>query len=352
MLPQAGFDELLNAHLAAADRSMRWVAQQLDVDPSTVSRWSNGYTTPQTAEMVSRLADVLTVYDTRERMKLMEAAGFVYQEHAHTTDGVSQPAAPASNGHEMLKRGFFVRAINSWKHDVIDWLRLDEVPEYARSSWAGKLLYTLGVVIEQITPQQWLSFLIALALWLLTNWLLAPSLGWPVGDVAARRLAFGRLAVAMLLIPLLVAGVTRAEQQDAFPAAGRRGHIRLWALKVTGALVGFGTFTLIVMGPALLWYYVSGAPMPAGLRALLVIVPLFVGYVVARRIPADRLEMFEGEPRMHDTDRIFLIVFLVFGPAVAAGLYAFYDVLADRLLGAGVVLGVLIVMTWWEIRTA
>lgn len=351
MSSQPTFDELLNVHLAAADRSMRWVARRLDVDPTTVSRWSRGETTPRDKETVSRLADVLGVHDVRERAKLMEAAGFVYRERQRGADAVTHPASPSSNGHAMVTGGFFVQAVERWGSDVMELFRWGEAPEHARSSWASRLVYALGVVTEQITPQQWLSFLVAFALWLLANWLLAPSLGWPVGDVAARRLAFTKLAIAMLAVPLVVAGVTRAEREKAFQIAGWRARLQLWALKVTGALVGFVTFMCITMGQALLWYYVSGSPMPAGLRALFVVVPLFISYVVARRIPADRLEMFGGTPRIHDADRLFLIVFLFFGPAVAAGLYVFYDVLVDRLLGAGVVLGALIVVTWWEIRT-
>lgn len=72
------FAELIVRALARLDRSPSWLAQRIDVNPSTVSRWLNQGARPGDPETVVRIADVLGM--TGRVQELLSAAGFGYVE--------------------------------------------------------------------------------------------------------------------------------------------------------------------------------------------------------------------------------------------------------------------------------
>ncbi|MFZ1752919.1 MAG: AAA family ATPase [Caldilineaceae bacterium] len=72
------FADLINQALARLDRSPSWLAQRIDVNPSTVSRWLNQGARPGDPEIVVRMADVLGL--TGQVQELLAAAGYGYVE--------------------------------------------------------------------------------------------------------------------------------------------------------------------------------------------------------------------------------------------------------------------------------
>ena len=68
------FSRLLNRELQRQDRSASWLAQRLDVSPSTVARWLNHDTRPSTATIVTQIAAALGI--TARKHDLLVAAGF------------------------------------------------------------------------------------------------------------------------------------------------------------------------------------------------------------------------------------------------------------------------------------
>lgn len=74
------FADLINRALARLDRSPSWLAQRIDVNPSTISRWLNQGARPGDPEIVVRVADVLGL--TGQVQELLAAAGYGYVEMA------------------------------------------------------------------------------------------------------------------------------------------------------------------------------------------------------------------------------------------------------------------------------
>jgi len=70
------FADLINRALARLDRSPSWLAQRIDVNASTVSRWLNQGARPGDPEIVARVADVLGM--TAQVQELLTAAGYGY----------------------------------------------------------------------------------------------------------------------------------------------------------------------------------------------------------------------------------------------------------------------------------
>lgn len=74
------FTRILNQKLLEQERSATWLAKHLGLHPGTVNRWLNQELRPATAEHVVRIADLLCIQETKERQRLLAAAGYAYQE--------------------------------------------------------------------------------------------------------------------------------------------------------------------------------------------------------------------------------------------------------------------------------
>jgi len=86
------FAELINQALARLDRSPSWLAQRIDVNPSTVSRWLNQGARPGDPEIVVRMADALGL--TAQVQELLTAASYGYVEANRQDQTQNTPAPP------------------------------------------------------------------------------------------------------------------------------------------------------------------------------------------------------------------------------------------------------------------
>lgn len=93
------FAELINQALARLDRSPSWLAQRIDVNPSTVSRWLNQGARPGDPEIVVRMADALGL--TAQVQELLAASGYGYVEitrqESSAVLSVTAPATPLAS---------------------------------------------------------------------------------------------------------------------------------------------------------------------------------------------------------------------------------------------------------------
>lgn len=241
---------------------------------------------------------------------------------------------------------FFVDAINRWSESTFHW---SEASAHMQSSWEGRLLYAMRRVTARVSPQGLLACCLWLALWLLTTWLVAPILHWPLDDTRLRATAAIQFAIAALVIPSAIAVVTRPERQQELSKAGRYPQLLIFALQYAGALAGFWIFCGLLLAVALIWFHGGGAPFSILVRRLLVLIPLFFSYVAARRIPADRLQLFQGEVRMHEADWLVLVVFTLMNPLVAGFIFWAYPFLTHWTTGPTLILGFSALLLW-EVR--
>ncbi len=120
------FAELLNRYLQRQDRTMSWLAQRLGVYPSTVSRWLEGVTRPDSPETVIRIADCLGVSDGADRAELLAAAGYA--------------AVPATAGADVAHRHPLVRLAGQLAAQAPNWLAaplLAQPVVYAAVPWSA-----------------------------------------------------------------------------------------------------------------------------------------------------------------------------------------------------------------------
>lgn len=346
------FAYLLEEYLSRNGRSPLWLAAQLDVNPETVVGWLDGRLHPNDRETIVQIFEVFDITDKSEQEKLLRAgAGDSPAKSAPIPQTnfygpVQGPIHTGAGDININLNPLSLAALREWLTVVFHW---SDAPEHMRSSWAGMALWSLTAVTNHLTPQRWLVFLIVIALWLAMAWLVTPILQWPLPDPQTRLWAAVQYAAASLLVPLLIGSVSTADNQVHFPLRTGKDRRLLWFLKTAGALVGFNTFSALLFGVSLVCYYFTLSTLPASVWWLLLLIPLLFAYVAARRIPADRFKMFNGDLRAHEADRLFFAVFLFFGPLLAAFVYFFYDFLADRITSV-ILLLALIGIALWEVR--
>ncbi|MCL4266942.1 MAG: hypothetical protein KJ069_27430 [Anaerolineae bacterium] len=342
------FAQLLSQHMLRNGRTPTWLAAHLSLDPETVANWLSGQTYPDNPAVIGQVFELLHITDRADQEEMLRPPTFptrLESNHLHQTIFYAPVYGPVHTGSGDINiNPLSLPALQEWLAAVFHWY---EAPEHMRSSWAGRLIWLLGVVTEYFTPQRWLVFLMAIILWAAVAWLLSPILQWPLDDTQTRLWACTKYAVASLTIPFLIGSISQADYQPDFKLQTGRDHRLLWYLKVTGALVGFNVFVVILLFVSMGVYYLTLTTLPTGIWWLLLLVPLLFAYVAARRIPADRYKMFNNELRAHEADRLFFATFLLFGPFLAAFVYLFYNVLAERITGL-VLLLCLIGLALWE----
>ena len=349
--PYARFGNLLNEYLRDRERSASWLAQRLRVRASTVTRWLAGETRPKTPERVLDILDALAVFSREARTGMLAAAGYAVAPDSPaqgaTDDAPPEPKEPASHRSFIQHQGESVRFMWNDAVDLIDW---SELPEHARS-WEGRLLFGLGKLGRATGPDGFLRIILGVALWAATVAAVGPIMAWPLADPALRLAACVKFVIGLYMLPVLVALLTRPEGHELICRDDcPRGKVLL--LKLAGAATGFFAFSGVAVFVSLAVYYLTAQTPPSWFIALLCVMPLLFAFAGARRIPLDRYHMFKGTIKLHPADGWTMVAALVFAPALAYWVYAYQWVLADRLLGAMLLLGALMAVAWGERRRA
>lgn len=366
-MKQLDFEIAIKAHLKQAGLSQAMAARKLGYSPDQFNKWVRGVNRiPDVA--IQELSDLLDLSE-EERIELFTLAGYVAirgpQKEADRVDKASVDESNTVTKYDQrlvpirFDSTFFIEALKSWGNNFFHW---QKASDHMRSSWAGMVIYSLSAVVGRMTLQGLLTIIVSLLLAIMTIQLVASVFQWPLNDIDTRRNVYLRFGLATLLIPLLVASVTPPEKDDFLRSNKATDELTnetahktnlnktFWVLKFVGATVGFWVFSLIVIGLALVWYYLPVPPLTAEVRAGFALVPLFFSYVAARRVPVDRHKMFDGELKLHPADPLFLIFYLGAGPLFALFLYSFHGFLLDKTIAPLTLLMALIVVAGWEYR--
>lgn len=356
--PYMAFGDLLTAGIKqlALQASMKAIqedlADKLGYSASAIYAWRRGEHLPE-PKVIEELARIfvqewqadqewIDIFLEKGNYGPPQAATTLKSELFGEMPPVGNDILLGSTTHVSPRANLFINALISWSDDFF---HLSKASNHHRSSWAGMVLYVLSVLTAKVTASGTLTVLLALTLWIVTAWFMSPILQWPLAEAENRWMIFLKFGVATIVIPLLVSLVTRPDQSAEFRPPQ---SWLVWFLKLTGALVGFYTFALTIIGLALAWYYLSGPPFSTELTTLLAAVPLFFSYVVARRLPADRYKMFDDQLRTHEADPFFFGVFLLAGPLTALVINFSYGFWSNRTVTPYVILIALIGIALWE----
>ena len=341
------FASLLEEYVERNGRSPLWLAAELDINPEIVVGWLSGNMHPGNEGIVNQILEALDITDKLEQDNLRQARIALAASDipsVYQTNIFGPVHGPVHTGTGDINiNPLSLTALKEWLDGIFHW---PEAPEHMRSSWAGLVIWSMTAVTNQLSPQRWITFMAAVLLWAGTAWLGTPLLQWPLSDTQSRLWAAIQYAAASLIIPLIVGSISTADNQPLFTLKTGKDRRLLWFLKVTGALVGFNLFYTLLLGLGLGLYYLTLSTLPAAAWWVLLLIPLLFAYIVARRIPADRYKMFDGELRAHEADRLFFAVFLLFGPFLSGFVYLFYWFLAERVTGFAFLLIIMGIALW------
>lgn len=154
------------------------------------------------------------------------------------------------------------------------------------------------------------------------------------------------VVLVLVLVLLFVAATFGIDWLDLPGSTLIWGGVAVTLSKYTGALVGFGFGVLTLLCGAILLFHIDLLSPTGVVWCLSLVWPLFWGHIGARRLPLDRLRLFDGDLHMHSIDRWFLVVYLLAGPLVAAGLVWGYSVLVNQAVGTSFLIAMLVLVAW------
>lgn len=221
-----------------------------------------------------------------------------------------------------------LKTVTEWLDGVFRW---SEADNHARSSWAGMFIRCLSAVIDRITIDSWFNFLMAVILWIGASLLMIPILQWPLDNPVTRVRASILFAVAFVSVPSLIALLTVSDLPVDQLENTRQQKQTHFLLKLTGAVVGFSMMATLLFLLTLGIFYLEQS-LSSYWWAFTLLAPLFMSYIGARRIPADRYKMY-GRLQLHPADPLFLAVFLLLGSGIGIFVYAGYEVLTNKVVG-------------------
>jgi hypothetical protein len=217
--------------------------------------------------------------------------------------------------------------LTDWLDQLTGW---SNAPAHMRSSWAGMSLWLLDRAVSRFNPERVIILCASLLLWLAAGYLLLPLWGWSATGSTERLLVLVQAGAAFLLLPPLMAWVTRPDYDDLIIRETWRQRGRLYFLKWAGALAGFTVFAWPGLFVSLLWLWSGVGSLPSLLGWSLAGLAILFSYIAARRIPADRYKMYGHKPTLHEADAYIAFALLVSNIAFLLLIYFFYDFLVWR----------------------
>lgn len=182
------------------------------------------------------------------------------------------------------------------------------------------------------------SSLIWVGVWLMTWWLITPSLRWPFADRDSAKLAIGMYVIGTLIIPLLIGLLVKTKNNEYWKQQESVSSVLLRLYTYQGAGIGFNLGYFLIFPFVLLRYYLS-LESSIWLELIAVTLSLILGNMSARVVPHN---LWLAYGRLHLSDGAIFFVVALLGPMWGLFFLEFYSVLLTPLLGSVVILLALI----------
>ncbi|CAG1008496.1 hypothetical protein ANRL4_03897 [Anaerolineae bacterium] len=306
-----------------------------------VSDWEHGKSTIRVDDRQVLLALVKVLYDCEglhtldEANALLLAGGYRPLDQAESSQvfplesAATVPNAPAKAaqpphqaGGDSL-RNLLVRFNGQWR------AVLAEAAEGPPPIWPRALAIAIGRTLDHLTAARILKVCLWLGVWLLTWALISPSLRWPFANQMQAREALVLYAGGTLLLPLLIGALTSTKSVPFW----QEQHLEMaWVLRAytyQGAFLGFNLCYLGLLAVSFPGYYVGIRSIP-GLDLIAAIVPVGLGYAVARLVPYN---LWRAYHRLTLSDGAIFFVFVLFGPGWSIFFYHYYALLLMPAIG-------------------
>jgi len=188
-------------------------------------------------------------------------------------------------------------------------------------------------------------------LWLLTWWLIAPSLRWPFGNQENAILGIAMYVGGTMLLPPCISFLTSPENIEFWQ---QQKPMNKWVLRLyayQGAGIGFhlGYFAAFLV--ALVGYHIH-LRTTTWFELPIALLPLVLGYMGAQLVPHN---LWRAYGRLHLADGAIFFVFLILGPFWGYFFLHFYSYFLIPSVGLIMILfattSLAVLMAWRQQRT-
>jgi len=193
--------------------------------------------------------------------------------------------------------------------------------------WPRVLATLMRSVSDQFSPS--MSTILWIVVWLLTMWLISPSLRFPFADHDAAFVALCLYAGASLIIPLLVGALVNTKDSEYWKAQSGVNPFFLRLYTYQGAGIGFNVGYFLVFPLSLGRYYLGFGPI-VWLEIIAVTVSVALGSMAAHVVPHN-LWLAYKQLTLRDGGIFFVVAFM--GPLWAFFFLEYYTTLLHPVLG-------------------
>ena len=214
----------------------------------------------------------------------------------------------------------------------------------AKISWSGRGLALFRRLVNWSGARVILTILLLATI---STILILPYWQQLVGPLTERLFPLALFLSGSLVVPFLITMTTDPDQLPGEPPYRSEEFWRLFFLKWTGAVVGFGTFLGMFILAGFIFFPLGWTAILPGACFFFSLFGVIFGRMMARQAPANRVVMFGRPLRLHSADRLFFTVFLVSGVLFALLVEMVRDFLFNHPFGAlPLVISLIILLIW------
>ncbi len=313
------------------------------IRPQQISYWETGRRPfpAENRELLLALIKVLVacggMTPLPEADQLLESLGLRVLNPTEVAAIIGQPPSPPS---ETAIAELIARV-----DKLIGWSSADD---HARTSWEGRVVHSFATLTSRFSWQNSVKLAILfVAIWLAITQVVPALRLAELGDAETRLAVAIRYTISLLAIPFLLAIVIPTPRNVPFEVVDSADKRNLFLMRLTGSYVGFTVMLVLLFLVGIVDMVIRPIVFPYWFYVLLLVVPFFFAYVMARRTPANRYKLLGAKPLLHEIDTLmlFAIPLLVMGTAFL--LYAYYDYFNNGWMIVGLII-LLLVMMYWE----
>jgi hypothetical protein len=201
-------------------------------------------------------------------------------------------------------------------------------------AWPRVVVALIRRFSDRLSVFQSLKFVLWVWVWLLTWWLIAPSLRWPFSSRENAWLGIFAYTVGSLTVPVLIGALTNTSDHEFWRERRDVKNLILRLYTHQGASIGFHVGYFVVFMIGLLLYTFGWHSMP-WMELISAAFLVALGYASARLVPYN---LFAAFKHLSIKDGWIFFGFVLVGPAWGYFFLETYDILLTRSLGIFIVL--------------
>lgn len=310
------------------------------VSGAAVSEWELGKSQPSVHDRKLLIALICVLHECGGLKTSDDAQQFLKLGNYRALDGEEirkifldrlETEQPAYNDRSQEFEGSWLADMLSISQNELKQI-LDKARNGPKPSWPR----VLASLMRKATDQLSLSMITILwiAVWLLTIWLMSPSLRFPFATYNSAFFALCVYAGGSLIIPLLIGTLVNTKSSEYWSGQSGVSPFLLRLYTYQGAGVGFNVGYFLILPLSLVRHYLGFEPA-IWIEILAATISVVLGSMGARLVPHNLWLAFE---RLTLKDGVLFFVVALMGPLWAFFFLEFYSMLLHPVLGIVVIL--------------